>query len=228
MASQSDTAKVREYAETCMSIMSVEAASGAKWERQLAQWVEDLNAVEPPPELHLFHLNLTTQYSALLEAGGPNSETQAAYVHWLEIVTMLDEQVMEILLDTDCVTELDLAVAVTQFEARARMDARHFLARPLTIQEYADHCNDIERTVPVMDNLDGLLTHFILEWRKLLPPPELEQYHEYVQEVYLYWKENGMDGPTSGSVLLAANEVKGFSPETYAILVNSGCIRGER
>ena len=77
-----------------------------------------------------------------------------------------------------------------------------------------------------MDNLDGLLTHIILEWRKLLPPPELERFHEYVQDAYLYWKENGMDGATPGSVFLLADEVEGFSPETRALLISSGCIKG--
>ena len=210
----------------CMSLMAVEMSSGSKGERQFEQWVKDLASVEPPPELSMFHVNLVAQYSAQITAGGPNSETQAAYERWQESITLLQEDVILILLDAGCLTETDLAIIVAQNEARDRMAARQLLTRPLTVREYADHCKDIERTVPFMDSLDGVLTHVILEWRKLLPPPELEQFHKYVQESYLYWKENGMDGPTPGSVLLVAKEVESFSPETRALLVNSGCIKG--
>ena len=90
-----------------------------------------------------------------------------------------------ILLDAGCLTEQDLAIVIAQFEARDRMAARQLLTRPLPIKEYADHCKDIERTVPIMGNLEGFFTHFLLEWRRLLLPPELERYHKYVQETYL-------------------------------------------
>ena len=223
-----DTERVREYAETCRSLISVEMAAGAAWERQFEQWVKVLEAVEPPPELSSFHINLTNQYSAQIEAGGPSSEAQAAYERWQDDITLLEEDVILILLDTGCLTELDLAVVVAQNEARVRMEARQLLARPLTVQEYAEHCKDIERTVPIMDDLDGLLTHLILEWRKLLPPPELERFHGYIQEVYLYWKEHGeVEGPTRGAAILLVNEVESFSPETRAILIGSDCIKGE-
>ena len=204
--------------------MSVEMASGAAGERQFEQWGKDLESVEPPPELSSFHISLTAQYSAQVESKGPSSEAQAAYESWRDAIALLEDDVILILLDAGCVTDLDLHIIVAQNEARARMEARQLLARPLTVQEYADHCKDIERTAPVLDNLDGFFTHLILEWRKVSPPAELERYHEYIQDTYRYWRENGMEGATPGSVLLAANEMDGFSPETHATLIGSGCI----
>lgn len=206
-------------------IGSSESGSEAERELHILQW-EALKSIEPPSELYEFHHNLTAQYSALIEARGGNQKTQAAYYRWLDNILTLDAAVIDILMETGCVMELDLTLFVGGFEARARMDDRRLLTRPLTVEEYVEHCVDIRRTIPMFDSSDGMFTHIIHEWRNLLPPPELEQYHGYAQEAYLYWKENGMDAPLPGSAVLLVNEFNGFSPETQKILRSSGCTNG--
>lgn len=216
----------REYAEECGEVMAVSASigTGTQGEFDFLKWAVSLAALESPPEFGDFHEASTTQYFGQELTDGPSSHTQAAYERELEIVAAMDPDLRDILFDGGCLKESDITVGTAFLEARARIMARTFDASRMTVEEYALHCRDIIITAPAMDNVDGLASHFLREWRKIIPPEIAEEYHQATLKVYEDFKENGEIDPASPNVLRLQEASVRVGTEFLDTLRLTGCI----
>lgn len=216
---------VQEYAQTCAELMNVEMASGGQGERQFVRWVDDLLAVEPPTELIPFHAAVTTQFSSQVEAGGPNSEAHAAFIQQHEILDAMPLGLRQVLVEEGCIDDADVLIGRNILAARERVATRGPAPNPPTVRDYGERCRDVEITVPIMDSLEAVLAHIVEGLRDLVPPVDLERYHDNIIRFYLSWQEYGLEAVDTSLILAVQKEVDNLDPSTYEVLVSTGCIK---
>ena len=167
-----------EYAAACADLVAREG------EMKFDEWVVELAALRPPPEVAAFHEATSAQFTGQSN-GGPNAETQAAYDRRTEILVELPAELLDPLFEAGCLREVEIVVAQNILAAKARVAARGPQVVPVTVEDYAQRCADITRTVPIMGGWDAFTKHIIDHWRELIPPAGFEDYHAALLAVYL-------------------------------------------
>ena len=221
----SQSLTVEEYAAACGEVMgqSEEIGVGEAGERDFVNWVETLSALDPPAELKEFHDARTGKYSAQLP-DGPNSNSQAASDREIEIVAEMPVALRQMLIDEWCLLETSVLYGARVLAAKARMALP--LERPVTVEDYAQRCSDIQTTAPTIGSLDSFFTHMITHWRELEPPPGAEAYHDALLKLYIEWHETGSADPAFVNVQAASAEAKKLGPDFVEQLYRGGCLRG--
>ena len=187
------------------------------------EWAVELDALRPPPEVAAFHEATSAQFTGQLN-GGPNAETQAAYERRTEILVELPAELLDPLFEAGCLREVEIVVAQNRLAAKARVAARGPQVAPVTLEDYAQRCADITRTVPIMAPWESVTKHLIDSWRGLIPPAGFEDYHAALLAVYLEMEQiRGVD-LTSETMTKAVTETTKLGNEAVGILTLAGCI----
>ena len=206
-----------EYAAACGDLVAREG------EMKFDEWVVELAALRPPPEVAAFHEATSAQFTGQSN-GGPNAETQAAYDRRTEILVELPAELLDPLFEAGCLREVEIVVAQNILAAKARVAARGPQVVPVTVEDYAQRCADITRTVPIMGGWDAFTKHIIDHWRELIPPAGFEDYHAALLAVYLEMEQTREVDLTSETMTKAATEATKLGNEAVGILTLASCI----
>ena len=206
-----------EYAAACADLVAREG------EMKFDEWVVELAALRPPPEVAAFHEATSAQFTGQSN-GGPNAETQAAYDRRTEILVELPAELLDPLFEAGCLREVEIVVAQNILAAKARVAARGSQEIPVTVEDYAQRCADITRTVPIMGGWDAFTKHIIDHWRELIPPAGFEDYHAALLAVYLEMERTREVDLTSETMTKATTEATKLGNEAVGVLTLAGCI----
>ena len=215
----------RGYGAACGRLVDGELDVKTQGAETFRERAEALASLVPPPELQDFHEAQSQYYLSQVEAGDTTVDTQAAWDRQLVIVGDMPTALRQMLVDEYCLLELQVRFVDNTLAARERVTRRGPATADMSIEEYAERCADIKRTAPVAGSLDDFLTYVSDEWRKLVPPQILEDYHSAIQAVYAEMlKSGGVVDEASPAFQYAAAEGKKLGVVILDKLMRAGCI----
>lgn len=227
---------VDDYAAACGLLMrELRAADyffGSESDVEYRRWITRFDGLVPPAKFREFHEARIEQHLTILQSGGGDGRTQAAYDREIAFVADLSPNLRSVLLDGRCLLELEVVSGGAILAARARVADRNTFENPLTMEDYAQRCVDIEHSSPLMGSQQDYLDYTIEQWRSLNPPPGLEDYHEILMIFFDRWEETRFSqdidptGPLGSALAAMADEVKELGPEFIELLLRSGCTSG--
>ena len=187
---------VQEYAASCGDLnrnfdvdkyqQLVEARSSRDWS-WFADWVDTLSALRPPPELADYHDGRTTKLSSQIVQRGLSKFSQDAYMREIEAIDSMPLDLRNFLLQEGCLTTADIQFGQTMLEGQRRMASRGPAPSPPTVRDYAERCTDVLMTTPLFNNRDQRGFHLLFGMDELVPPPELEQFHNHLFKTLQDW-----------------------------------------
>ena len=188
---------VDEYSKACGELMDSEPLlimlTNPKAYRE---WLDSWLPLRAPPELSDFHNARTAFFQYFVtadgEARGPSAPFQRAYDAVLESMVSLPVSLREPLSATGCVSSVGVfSRIVRDLDAKARLAERETSQEPLSIDEYAQWCADIVRTIPMRDDRATVARYLLTEWAKLTPPPDIAAFHKALLEWYAEFERTG-------------------------------------
>lgn len=195
---QARALSVDEYSKVCGELMDSEPilimmSTNPKAYRE---WLDSWLTLRAPPELSDFHNARTAFYQYFVtadgEARGPSAPFQRAYDAMLESMVGLPVSLREPLSATGCVSSVGVfSSAARDLDTRARLAERGTSQEPLSIDEYAQWCADIVRTIPMLDDRATVARYLLTEWAKLTPPPDIAGFHKALLEWYAEFERTG-------------------------------------
>ena len=135
------------------------------------------------------------QFALQLVHDGPNKYSQEAADTAMDELYLMDFRLREYLVDVDCLTGAEVWRADAVWAAWSRLLDGFGQGDNVSVEEFADACNDIKLTVPTLDELIAVPYHMSYWWEQLNPPPELVSYYVAVADFYEEWIETGGGDP---------------------------------
>ena len=218
------TVDIADFALACAEVNSQdESALGWTFEG----WVEEAQAIDPPPALTDWWGAYVGQFALQLTSDGPNEHSQEAADDERRALVSMDPGTRDYLVDTGCVTAAEVQVAIAVDEAWGRLLGGYGQGRDVSVEEFADACKDIKLTAPTMQGLAALPLHMAHWWVRLTPPPELVVYHLAIAMFYEDWVEGSGDDPadsmSSETQAYLNTAMQAMDADVLEILLARGC-----
>ena len=229
---------VDEYSKVCGELMDSEpflimSTDPKAYRAWLDSWLDSWLTLKEPTELSEFHTARTAFLQYLVtadgEARGPSSTFQRAYDAMLESMVSLPVSLREPLSATGCVSSMEIFSSIARdLDVKARLAERETSEEPLSIDEYAEWCADIVRTIPMFDDRAAIGRYLRTEWGKLTAPLEIASFHVALLEWYDEFERTGtLDAETPIGQRVSA-ELRQMDYSHFARLYyGTGCV-GQR
>ena len=182
------TTEVAGFALECADIRNQDE-SAAEW--TFEGWIEEAQATGVPEVLADWWSGYVDQFALQVVHDGPSEHSQRAADDTMWELYEMDPRLREYLLDTGCLTGVEVWRADATVEAWDRLMNGWGQGENVSIEEFADACSDIKLTTPTLDETVAIPYHMAYWWGQLTPPPELASYHVAVADFYEEWIETG-------------------------------------
>ena len=215
------SSEVEEFAQACVETM--DAGTGLVTEEDFDLWVEDLVKVKAPPALEQFWDARVRFFAVQVETGDAGVAMQEAYDDELWAIHAMEANIWDALIETGCITEIDVVVAGETAAAWERLLAGYGQDETVTVEEFAEACSDVGTVSPLYEGAEAVPVHLLYWWDLLVPPPGLEMYYQAVRDYYHEWVSVGLESisvDTEMAVLEAAQSLEGDHLE---ILLRTRC-----
>ena len=237
-AFQARVLSVDEYSKVCGELMDSEpflivSTDPKTYRVWLDSWLDSWLTLKAPTELSEFHTARTAFLQYLVtadgESRGPSAQFQHAYDAMLESMVSLPVSLREPLSATGCVSSAEEFSSIARdLDVKARLAERETSEGPLSIDEYAEWCADIVRTIPMFDDRAAIGRYLRTEWGKLTPPLDIAGFHEALLEWYDEFERTGtLDAETPIGQRVAAELRQMDYSHFERLYYGTGCV-GQR
>ena len=231
-----------EYAEACGELVKIDVEGYARFKETgegggppeqggfpVAEWVDSHLALRPPPELADFHEARVAGLTLQIARPGFSRDAYAAFISEAETLRAMPVDLQSLLLDESCLYPEAYRTGQAVLDAGERIANRGPASVPPTIEDYAARCGDVRMTVPFLDTPYAVFLHTLVGLVELTPPPELEQFHDYMIRVYRHLAFAGTDRPVPRSLIETGKEiVESTDAQTYSVLISTGCAAAQK
>lgn len=218
------TADVADFALACADIGNRDE-SAPDW--TFEGWVSEAQAIEAPPALTGWWSAYVDQFALQVVHDGPSEYSQDAADMTMDELAFMDFEIREYLMDTGCVTGIEVLLADATIAAWNRLLDGYGQGEDVDVEEFARACNDIKLTAPTMDKLSAIPLHMAYWWAELTPPSEIVDYYVAVARFYEEWIESGGDDPVSAvsieTQMAAMNAALALDGDVLDVLVARRC-----
>ena len=237
-AFQARALSVDEYSKVCGELMDSEpflimSTDPKAYRAWLDSWLDSWLTLKAPTELSEFHTARTAFLQYLVtadgESRGPSAQFQHAYDAMLESMVSLPVSLREPLSATGCVSSVEVFSSIARdLEVKTRLAERETSEGPLSVDEYAEWCADIVRTIPMFDDRAAIGRYLRTEWGKLTAPLEIASFHVTLLEWFNEFERTGtLDAETPIGQRVAAELRQMDYGHFERLYYGTGCV-GQR